>query len=225
MNRSISRLGRRMFLKRATAMVVGAIHLGFPIAMFGSQPRPEEFDEILRTMDLIGIVRVEEVLNSSPLSVSARVVEVFKGKQTERLIRVIWPLLEKPMVGSSYYAFLKMRDDAAFHCSSYWWRLYKVTERTPSKETLGRKIYHSDCYWVIASDSAVRCSYPKKSTVAIWPVLHVVQTGDSLSGLAGRFYGDKSRWRKILEYNPRITDASKMQAGRSIQIPSISDYD
>lgn len=206
-------------------MIILPAILCFPIALLGHIPPPESFDEIKRQTDLIGIVRVEQISDANPFSVTARIVEVFNGQQTQRLIRVVWPLVDKPLAGAAYYAFLKKGDDDAFYCRSHWWRFYRVTEPAPSKELVGRKIYHSDCYWVLTSNSACRYSYSKKSTVTSWPVDHVIQRGDSLVGLAARFYGDSTRWRRIWQRNAWIQDPGQLQVGWKVQIPNISDYD
>jgi phage tail protein X len=51
------------------------------------------------------------------------------------------------------------------------------------------------------------------------PCDYVVQPGDTLSGLAQRFYGASRHWRRILEANPGLTERN-LRVGRRIRIPS-----
>lgn len=47
---------------------------------------------------------------------------------------------------------------------------------------------------------------------------HVVKTGDTLAGIAARFYGTPARWREIARRNG-ITDPKKLRAGTRLVIP------
>jgi 5'-nucleotidase len=52
------------------------------------------------------------------------------------------------------------------------------------------------------------------------PRSHVVATGDTLIGLAGRYYGDESRWPEILDANlDRIEDPDNLRIGTELRIP------
>lgn len=49
---------------------------------------------------------------------------------------------------------------------------------------------------------------------------YIVQTGDTLSSIAQRFYGDANEWRPIFEANrDRLTSAEALQVGMSLRIP------
>jgi hypothetical protein len=49
---------------------------------------------------------------------------------------------------------------------------------------------------------------------------HPLQNGETLSGIAGRYYGNSSRWRFIARAND-ITDPRRLNAGRMLTVPSI----
>jgi nucleoid-associated protein YgaU len=49
---------------------------------------------------------------------------------------------------------------------------------------------------------------------------HVVQKGDTLFGLARKFYGDEARWKDIWEANrARLSDPDKLSVGMKLIIP------
>ena len=49
---------------------------------------------------------------------------------------------------------------------------------------------------------------------------HVLAPGDTLYGLARRYYGDSGRWRAILEANrDRISDPDRILVGQELVIP------
>jgi hypothetical protein len=48
---------------------------------------------------------------------------------------------------------------------------------------------------------------------------YVVRRGDTLSGIAGRVFGDAKRWREILKENPQVTDANRIYPGDSLLVP------
>lgn len=53
------------------------------------------------------------------------------------------------------------------------------------------------------------------------PRSHVVATGDTLMALAGRYYGDESRWPEILDANrDRIADPDNLRIGTELLIPA-----
>jgi hypothetical protein len=64
---------------------------------------------------------------------------------------------------------------------------------------------------------AVATAAPSASTA----VTHTVARGDTLIGLAARYYGDESRWREILSANrASISDPDNLRIGTVLLIPS-----
>lgn len=51
---------------------------------------------------------------------------------------------------------------------------------------------------------------------------HVVRRGETLSGIAKRFYGDAGRWKRIANANPGI-DADRLRTGATLRIPAEAD--
>jgi len=49
---------------------------------------------------------------------------------------------------------------------------------------------------------------------------YVVQRGDTLSGIAGRAYGNPADWRAIAEHN-EIADPRRLAPGRILELPPI----
>ncbi len=49
---------------------------------------------------------------------------------------------------------------------------------------------------------------------------YVVKQGDTLSGIAKKFYGDSSQWKKIQRANPEIKDPKKIHPGMKLTIPA-----
>jgi len=49
---------------------------------------------------------------------------------------------------------------------------------------------------------------------------YVVRHGDTLSGIAGRIFGDARRWREILSANPQIKSANLIYPGDSLRVPA-----
>lgn len=47
----------------------------------------------------------------------------------------------------------------------------------------------------------------------------VVKPGDTLSGIAGRIYGDCNRWREIWDANPGLPEPRLLQPGTTLRIP------
>ena len=48
---------------------------------------------------------------------------------------------------------------------------------------------------------------------------YVVRRGDTLSGIAGRVFGDAKRWREILKENPQVTNPNRIYPGDSLLVP------
>jgi len=52
------------------------------------------------------------------------------------------------------------------------------------------------------------------------PTFYEVQSGDTLSGIAKKFYGDASQYPKIFEANkPMLSDPDKIYPGQNLRIP------
>jgi nucleoid-associated protein YgaU len=52
------------------------------------------------------------------------------------------------------------------------------------------------------------------------PRVHIVQPGETLFGLAQRYYNDGRRWRRIYEANrERIPDPNKIRVGTKLIVP------
>jgi nucleoid-associated protein YgaU len=50
--------------------------------------------------------------------------------------------------------------------------------------------------------------------------LHVVRTGETLSGISEKYYGSANRWQNILQANrSSVTDPRKLQPGTKLVIP------
>lgn len=49
---------------------------------------------------------------------------------------------------------------------------------------------------------------------------YVVRSGDTLSKIAGRVFGDEKRWREILKANPQVTNANRIFPGDSLLVPA-----
>ena len=48
---------------------------------------------------------------------------------------------------------------------------------------------------------------------------YVVRSGDTLSKISGRIFGDVKRWREILKENPQVTNANRIFPGDILQVP------
>ncbi|MHC4886502.1 MAG: LysM peptidoglycan-binding domain-containing protein, partial [Planctomycetota bacterium] len=54
------------------------------------------------------------------------------------------------------------------------------------------------------------------------PCTYVLKEGDTLGGIAKRFYNDSSRWQPILKANPEnIRSETQLQIGTTITIPKL----
>ena len=52
------------------------------------------------------------------------------------------------------------------------------------------------------------------------PAFSVVKSGDTLSGIAKRFYGDANRYHEIFEANrPMLSDPDKIYPGQTLRVP------
>ena len=48
---------------------------------------------------------------------------------------------------------------------------------------------------------------------------YVVRHGDTLSGIAGRVFGDPKRWREIQKENPQVTNPNRIYPGQVLVVP------
>jgi tetratricopeptide (TPR) repeat protein len=69
---------------------------------------------------------------------------------------------------------------------------------------------------------ALRTLTSRKRLDAEGYIVHTIQPGESLSGLASAYYGDPARFTVIAQYN-RITDADLVRVGHKIKIPLLAD--
>lgn len=92
-----------------------------------------------------------------------------------------------------------------------------------SKQFYGTIDYWSDIYaanvdkiddpnWIYPGTQLVIPEYSK--TIRHW----VVQEGDSLWSIAGRFYGDSNQWKRIYDVNPHIKNPSLIYPGDVLKI-------
>lgn len=51
---------------------------------------------------------------------------------------------------------------------------------------------------------------------------YTIQSGDTLSRIALKFYGDSSRYQAIVAANPQITNPDLIRSGDTIEIPNTS---
>jgi tetratricopeptide (TPR) repeat protein len=70
--------------------------------------------------------------------------------------------------------------------------------------------------------NALRTLTSRKRLAAEGYIVHIIQPGESLSGLAVAYYGDLARFTVIAQYN-RITDADLVRVGHKIKIPLLAD--
>lgn len=67
---------------------------------------------------------------------------------------------------------------------------------------------------------AAKILVPKKEIRIKGYVLHSVKSGESLSRIAERYYGDQSKFTIIAKYN-NLTDATRIYAGQEIKVPEV----
>jgi len=48
--------------------------------------------------------------------------------------------------------------------------------------------------------------------------VHTLQRGDTLSGVAGRYYNSPAEWRRLATYNG-VTDPRRVEPGRILEVP------
>ena len=109
--------------------------------------------------------------------------------------------------------------------------LYRIAERELGDPQQWRRILAAnpglkadalpigDSIVIPARETARSSSSPKPTT---GPVTHVVRSGDSLSSIAGRYYGDESKWRTIYDANRRVIgeDPDALKLGMKLVVPA-----
>jgi len=69
-------------------------------------------------------------------------------------------------------------------------------------------------YGDLTADITIDASLPVPETI------HVVVAGDTLSKIAGQFYGDAGKYMKIFEANKdQLSDPDKIKVGQKLRIP------
>lgn len=74
-----------------------------------------------------------------------------------------------------------------------------------------------------APTAAVAAAIPTATVTPVPPQerTHVVVTGDNLTGLAQKYYGDASKWEKIYEANKdTLKSPDSLQLGQKLKIPN-----
>jgi nucleoid-associated protein YgaU len=72
----------------------------------------------------------------------------------------------------------------------------------------------------VVGGSSSTAPAPADAEAPTAPRTYVVQRGDTLSKIAGKFYGATSEWRRIYEANrERIKDPDLIQPGWTLTIP------
>lgn len=73
---------------------------------------------------------------------------------------------------------------------------------------------------VDASLAATKPVQEKTPPATTAPQIHVVVAGETLSGIAKKFYGDASKYMKIFEANKdKLTNPDKIHPGQELKIP------
>ncbi len=72
-----------------------------------------------------------------------------------------------------------------------------------------------------ASAASAGASKPKPSAAAAAAKSrrYTVQRGEGIQMIAEKVYGDRSRWREIMQANPSIKDPARLRAGQVLVIP------
>ena len=72
-----------------------------------------------------------------------------------------------------------------------------------------------------AAGKAFGTTTPVGTTTATEHRMHDVVSGDTLSGLAKKYYGDASKYNKIFEANrDQLNDPDKIKVGQKLKIPT-----
>jgi nucleoid-associated protein YgaU len=50
---------------------------------------------------------------------------------------------------------------------------------------------------------------------------HIVASGDTLSSISQKYYGNPAKWRNILDANPKLENPHSLKIGQEIKIPSL----
>ena len=78
----------------------------------------------------------------------------------------------------------------------------------------------------VVGGSSSTADAPTSSAAPAAPRTYVVQKGDSLSKIAGTFYGSTKNWRLIYDANrDRIKDPDLIQPGWKLTIPDPDESD
>ncbi|HXV03428.1 MAG TPA: LysM peptidoglycan-binding domain-containing protein [Gaiellaceae bacterium] len=86
-----------------------------------------------------------------------------------------------------------------------WRKIYDA-----NKKVIGENPYHIQVGWTL--------TIPDGETTADTYVTHA---GDTLTGIAEQFYGDRTLWRKIYNANKKVigSDPNKLGVGLELTIP------
>ena len=73
---------------------------------------------------------------------------------------------------------------------------------------------------VAAAPAVAPPAPPVAPAAAPAPQIHVVQAGENLATISGRYYGTPAKWKLIFNANQdRLTDANNLRVGTRIEIP------
>ena len=82
----------------------------------------------------------------------------------------------------------------------------------------GASILMSACLVGGLVTSAGAGGFPEGEARSDCPEVYVIQPGDSLSGLADRFFGDSGKWRDLMAANPHIENPDAIFPGQTIAV-------
>ncbi len=73
----------------------------------------------------------------------------------------------------------------------------------------------------LPAETALSAEQPPRGQTEGGPVKHQIQPGDSLSSIAGSYYGDPTQWRRIRDANREVLgkDLKQLRVGRTLTIP------
>ena len=95
-----------------------------------------------------------------------------------------------------------------------------IRSNIDDKEAAALAHYHASQQQVQAPQEPMRQREPLRQREASSSVSYTVQPGDTLSGIAEWFYGDRSRRRDIYAANrSTIRDPQSLEAGTVLRIP------